>query len=365
MALLTPPGRGALAVVAVWGAEATRMVEGLFRARGGTPMGAWMPGRIGVGRWRGRGEGEEASVTAEEVLVVRTLRGWEVQCHGGTAAAAAIVDDLVRVGAESVAAMEWDRDERPTAAAEARTLLSQIDAPRGARILCRQLAGELDAELDRIAGLVRQGDIDTARRVAERLHRAARVGLRLASPWRVAVRGGVNVGKSSLVNALAGHARSLVSPLPGTTRDVIEAHLVVGGWSVVLVDTAGLRDADDTAAGATERAGIARGQAATRESDLVIDVVEAGDASSASDGLVVWSKADLHPETPVPDGIIPTSAVTGQGIATLAAAIVDRLVPEAGDPGLLDGAVPFLPRHVERIEELIRGDVIGRGRSGQ
>lgn len=335
------------------------MVEGLFLPRGGTPVGAWAPGRIGVGRWRGRGGGEEAGVTSEEVLVVRTTRGFEVQCHGGTAAAAAVVDDLVRLGAAAVAAGEWNGGDLPTVAAEARTLLSQIDAPRGARILCRQMAGHLDAELNLIAGLVGRGDVATARRRAERLHRAARVGLRLASPWRVAVRGGVNVGKSSLVNALAGHARSLVSPLPGTTRDVIEAHLVVDGWSLVVIDTAGLREANDTATGPTERAGIALGQAAMRESDLVIDVVEAGEASSPSDGLVVWSKADLHPDTPVPDAIIPTSAVTGQGIAALATAVVDRLVPEAAEPGLLDGAVPFLPRHLERIEEIIRGDLSG------
>lgn len=365
MTLLTPPGRGALSVVAMWGADATRLVEGLFLARGGTPVGAWAPGRIGVGRWRGRGDGEKAMVTAEEVLVVRTVRGWEVHCHGGTAAAAAVVDDLVRLGAESVAPVEWSGDDRPTVAADARALLSQIDAPRGARILCRQMAGELDAELDRIAGLVGRGDVAAARSLAERLHRAARVGLRLASPWRVAFRGGVNVGKSSLVNALAGHSRSLVSPLPGTTRDVIEAHLVVDGWSVVVIDTAGLREANDTATGVAERAGIARGQAATRESDLVIDVVEAGAASFPSDGLVVWSKADLHPDEPVPDGVIPTSAVTGQGIVGLASALVARLVPEAADPGLLDGAVPFLPWHLERIDELIRGDSSGGRRSGQ
>jgi len=331
------------------------MVGALFSPRGSVAVGDWEAGRIGVGRWRGLGSGA-GGVAAEEVLVVRASRGWEVHCHGGAAAAAAIVDDLVDLGAECRPAAAWDADGAPTVAAEAISLLADIDAPRPARILCRQLAGQLDGELAGIAALVAQGDGAAAAQRADRLRRAARVGLRLAEPWRVVVTGPVNVGKSSLVNALAGHARSLVSPLPGTTRDVIETQLVLAGWSVVLVDTAGLRDAGDPASGATERAGIARALAATGAADLVIRVDDTGAERLPHDGLDVLSKADALPLHPVPDGVLVTSSRSGAGLGALVAAVMAKLVPEADEPGLLEGAVPFLPRHLEALNRVMAGE---------
>jgi tRNA modification GTPase len=302
-------------------------------------------------------------VAAEEVLVVRASRGWAVHCHGGAAAAAAILDDLDHLGANCSPAAAWDAGGASTVAAEAIALLADIDAPRPARILCRQLAGQLDNELTGIAALVSQGDGVAAAQRADRLRRAARVGLRLAEPWRVVVTGPVNVGKSSLVNALAGHARSLVSPLPGTTRDVIETQLVLAGWKVVLVDTAGLRGAGDPASGATERAGIARAVAATGAADLIIRVDDTGTEPTLHDGLVVWSKADLQSlEQPVPDGVLVTSSRSGAGLGALVATVMAKLVPEADEPGLLDGAVPFLPRHVEALNRVMAGEPFDRGR---
>jgi len=334
------------------------MVAALFLPRGRSPVDAWEIGRIGVGRWRGHDSGP-GGLAAEDVIVVRVIGGWEVQCHGGNAAAAAVVEDLVRLGAGCVPSGAWHADGAPTTAAEALSLLANVDAPRGARILCRQLAGALDHELAGIAALVGQGEADRARRRADRLRRAARVGLRLAEPWRVVVSGRVNVGKSSLVNVLAGHARSLVSPRPGTTRDVIETAVVLDGWSVVLVDTAGLRDRDSEASGATERAGIARALAAAAAADLVVEVVEVGEPVATPAGLVVWSKADLWPGVVVPAGVIATSSRSGAGIVDLVAAVMAHLVPEAGEPGLLDGAVPFLPRHLELLDRLVGAEPAG------
>ena len=86
--------------------------------------------------------------------------------------------------------------------------LAAVGGPQAAKILCRQLAGALDAELLRLARLAAAGDEAAARTGAARLGRAARVGLRLTQPWRVVVAGRVNAGKSSLVNAIAGHARA-------------------------------------------------------------------------------------------------------------------------------------------------------------
>ena len=167
------------------------------------------------------------------------------------------------------------------------------------------------------------------------------------------VAGPVNAGKSSLVNALAGHARSIVTPQPGTTRDLVTTRVVLGGWEVELIDTAGERPPGE-AVSATERAGIALAADARARADLVLAVATVDDLPPRAAGpreLVVLTKADLGaaPAT-VPAGGVVTSAVTGLGIDELAAAIVAALVPEdADDPDLLAGPVPFTERQVEAI----------------
>ncbi len=236
---------------------------------------------------------------------------------------------------------------------EAYEAMSCVAGLRAARILGRQASGLLQVELARLQSLPR-----TERgQAVDRLLAASRVGLRLTDPWRVVLAGPVNAGKSSLANALAGYARSIVSPLPGTTRDVVTTRLVLGGFDVELFDTAGLR-APDAAASNTERAGIARAEAASRSADLVLRVV-AADApfpiglGLAASELVVVTKADLAPPGFSPPAASHlTSTVTGLGITELVDAIVARLVPElASDPTLLEGPVPFTERQVGLIRE--------------
>ena len=154
---------------------------------------------------------------------------------------------------------------------EAREALASVSGPKAARILCRQLAGVLADELERIDFLRQAGDAVAVVMATERLVLASRVGLRLVKPWRVVVSGPVNAGKSSLVNALAGFSRSIVSAEPGTTRDVLETRIVLDGWEIDLIDTAGLREPDEVAS-ATERAGIERALAAAVTADLVLQV---------------------------------------------------------------------------------------------
>lgn len=352
VALLTPSGRGALAVVGVAGADAAHMVDGVFAARGGRAVAGLMDGAIAFGRWGGAG--------GEEVVVVRHVaERLEVHCHGGLAAAAAIVASLVGRGARETGWREWlvdvEHDAGPVGV-EAREALPRAGGPKAARILCRQLAGVLDAEVTRIAGLVAAGEMDAARAAVERLLRASRVGLRLTRPWRVVVAGNVNAGKSSLVNAIAGHARTLVSPLPGTTRDLVETRIVLDGWEVDLIDTAGLREQP---AGTVEAEGIARAVATVATADLVLRVVPATEEqvppTVGPRELLVLSKADLAPPVRgAANGPIRTSAATGAGIDELARRIVAAVVPEeASVPDMLAGAVPFTPRQVEVVRGLV------------
>ena len=351
VALLTPPGRGALAVVGVAGSGALAAVARLFNPRGPVPLAERSDGAIVFGRWGDPGRGEDL------VVVRRSAERLEVHCHGGLAASEAVLASLEQSGAVRQSWQEWlAAGGTSTIEVEAREALALAGGPKAAQILCRQLAGALDAELTRIATLESSGDTSGAAAARDRLRRAARVGLRLVRPWRVVVAGDVNAGKSSLVNALAGHGRSIVSAEPGTTRDVLETRLVLEGWEIDLVDTAGLRgDPGDDPAGPTEAAGIARARDAAAAADLVVHVVDARDGGQAEacppSSMLVLSKCDLvSGDGDGPPGAIRTSAVTGFGIDVLAAAIMRKLVPEEHDElDLLFGAVPFTQRQVTAI----------------
>ena len=141
-----------------------------------------------------------------------------------------------------------------------------------------------------------------------------------------------NAGKSSLLNALLGYDRAIVTAVPGTTRDTIEERLRLGGLCLRLIDTAGIRDTEDE----VERLGVQRSRAALERAELVIAVVDGSRDYTAEDreilqaaeaakrGLVVLSKRDLtavteHIETRLP--VIPVSSVTGEGLDALEQAI--------------------------------------------
>ena len=372
IALLTPLGQGALAVVGVRGEESLRMVASLFVPRGRTPLENRPRGSVCVGHWQAPllAGAASAVVQGEELVVVRGTpadpEGLEIHCHGGSAASEAVLRSLESCGAVRQAWPDWLAEEEPLIAREARVALAHAGGPKAARSLCRQLAGHLEREVDRVGGLRAAGDRAAFEAGVDRLLRAARVGLRLIRPWRVVVTGAVNAGKSSLVNALAGYARSLVSPEPGTTRDLLETRLVLGGWEIDLVDAAGWRQESHLEGiGAVEREGIERAVNAAAAADLVLAVYpsaaqptsqlgEVGPLESGIETLEVVTKSDLAEGAwPAVGSSIVTSAHTGQGIEALAEAIIQRLVPEElADPELLEGPVPFTPRQVAQIATL-------------
>ena len=151
-----------------------------------------------------------------------------------------------------------------------------------------------------------------------------------------AIIGPPNVGKSSLMNVLADRDVSIVSATPGTTRDALEARVILGGVPVTLVDTAGLRQTEDS----IEVEGVRRSLARAAEADLVVEVVEAGSiqpSNGTADAarIVVANKADLGGNGPA--GALLVSALTGEGIDALHTLLSDRarsLTQEAGPPPL-------------------------------
>jgi tRNA modification GTPase len=129
---------------------------------------------------------------------------------------------------------------------------------------------------------------------------------------RVVVAGPPNVGKSSLINVIAGAERAIVTDIPGTTRDHIDVPLSLGGMPILLTDTAGLREATD----AVEAIGVSRAQALVEAADVLVWL---GSADSAPDHprlIQVHAKADLDRGEATP-GSVPVSSVTGQGLKTL------------------------------------------------
>lgn len=160
---------------------------------------------------------------------------------------------------------------------------------------------------------------------------------RLRDGVRVVIAGPPNGGKSTLLNALAGRDAAIASPVAGTTRDVIEVPLVVGGVPVILIDTAGLRDSDDL----VEAMGIARADAAITASDLLLWLGAASDAPAHDGIIVVTTKIDDDPHAQndgcdTLDGV-RVSGITGFGIAALLAIIAERaraLLPARGSVAL-------------------------------
>lgn len=130
---------------------------------------------------------------------------------------------------------------------------------------------------------------------------------------QVVVAGPPNVGKSSLLNAITGNDRAIVTDLPGTTRDHIEVPLALGGIPLVLTDTAGLRRSDEP----VERIGIERSRALIAASDVLLWLGEPGDVPPHPRPILVHARSDLPERSAAPAGSIPVSAVTGEGIAAL------------------------------------------------
>lgn len=140
---------------------------------------------------------------------------------------------------------------------------------------------------------------------------------RLRDGVRVAISGPPNAGKSTLINKLVDRDAAIVSPLAGTTRDLIEVPVALNGIPMVFIDTAGLRDVGDHS---IEALGIARAQAVVDSSDLVLWVGNTASTPDRAGVIPIRTKADLPGHSP--DSRLAVSAVTGLGMTALVAAIV-------------------------------------------
>lgn len=176
---------------------------------------------------------------------------------------------------------------------------------------------------------------------------------RLKEGVRIAIAGPPNAGKSSLLNALAGRDAAIVSAIPGTTRDLVEAPTAIGGTPFLLIDTAGLRESDDE----VETIGVARAEASVAAADIVLWLGDPRDAPARA--LLVHAKADLGPAAGPAD--VSVSATTGEGLGTLSRLLIQRstaLLPAEGDFALHERHWVALRTTYEALDEARTFDLL-------
>lgn len=309
-----------------------------------------------------------ASFTGEDVV--------ELHLHGGRAIAAALTEALLALGLRPAEPGEFSRRAfeagkldltqaeaiadlvAAETAAQRRQALAQMDGALarlydGWRERLLRCQAHLEAEIDFAEEDLPGGLAEGARRAVEALademagHLAdGRRGERLRDGLSIAILGAPNVGKSSLLNRIAGREAAIVSSLAGTTRDVIEIHLDLAGFPVVLADTAGLRDTAE----AIEEEGVRRARRRAETADLRLVLFDGADLpvlDQASLALVdgrtipVVNKADALREA-VPSEIegqrvMAVSAHSGEGVDALLAVLADRaaaLLETGGAPAM-------------------------------
>ena len=253
---------------------------------------AFANGRIDLTEAEGLAELLEAETESQRRAAMRNVEG------GLRRQVEAWREAVVMLSARAEAAIDYVGDEEETAADE------------------RGLAGEALALADELAAWLARPRTEV-----------------LKDGVRVVAAGPPNTGKSSLINALAGVDRAIVTSVAGTTRDVIEVPLAIGGIPFVLVDTAGLRPSDDE----VEQIGVKRAAAEAGRADILLWLGEPGDAPDHGRMFLVHARADLPERGKVPQGSIAVSSTLGTGLSQLVAMLRSEalaIIPAEDAPSL-------------------------------
>ena len=361
-AISTPNGRGGISVIRISGDDAVKIADSVFS--GGGKLADVKSHTVHYGFIKRGGE------TIDEVLVtvMRAPKTFtredvvEISAHGGTVTAKRVLDAVIAAGADLAEPGEFTK----RAFLNGRIDLSQaeavIDIINAENDLSRknavsQLEGSLSREIKEIraalvhlaaamqviidypdedlADVTADDILDTltvCKSRADALLATADSGALIRDGIRAAIAGKPNVGKSSLLNALARYDRAIVTDVAGTTRDTIEERVDLGGVPLVLIDTAGIRETDD----AVEKIGVERSKRSFEEADLVIvmldgsrgidnDDLEILEATGDTKRIILVNKNDLGRgkcaeelnEIAKDSAVIEISALTGDGIDTL------------------------------------------------
>ncbi len=406
-AIATPPGEGGIGIVKISGPQAIEILEQVFSPGGKQShekrAEAYAPRRLMWGHVRSPETGEivdEALVVAMPAPSSYTRQDVvEIQSHGGIVAVQKILQLVLQAGARLSEPGEMTMRAFVNGRldlAQAEAVLDIVQARTGAalRAASDQLAGNLSAQvrrtrtdlIDVLAYLEASidfvedeippqdivGPLQQAATQLERLLLSAEQGIIYRHGIRAAIVGRPNVGKSSLLNTLLRGERAIVTAVPGTTRDTLEETINIKGIPVILVDTAGIRQAE----GEVEQLGVARSRAALQRADLVLLVLDGSQALSQEDreiadltgdkpGLVLVNKNDLPAAgqeaaargVPTAGDILPhaphlkISALAGTGIDELENAIQELVL--GGRVIAADTPLVTNPRHQALLQQAL------------
>ncbi len=370
-AIATPPGEGGIAIVRLSGPQACKVADTFFSGS----IASFESHKAYLGTICSRSGDKIDQALA---IVFRTPRSFtgedvvEFHCHGGSYIARKVLERAIEEGARPARPGEFAlkafmNGKIDLSQAEAIQDLIGAKSEQALKAAEEQLEGKLSKKVQamqqslvHVAAILEawvdfpEEDLEFApfEEVIEQLeavHKEIELlistyeeGRRLREGIQVSLVGAPNVGKSSLMNALIGSDRSIVSPIAGTTRDVVHEDLKFSGINMRLVDTAGIRQTEES----IEEEGIRRSKKAIGQSDvilLVLDSTRPSDIEShalletlpKAKTVAIWNKSDLQFLDPLPDiGIdraVHLSALQNQGIDGLRSAIED-LIWEKGAP---------------------------------
>ena len=370
-AVSTPPGKGGVSLIRVSGEDAVSVASAIFRPMTGAPLTERESRRVVFGTIHHPTTGEvidtglavlfraPASFTGEDVA--------EISCHGGTAVTRATLAAVFAAGAAPAGPGDFTRrafvnGKMTLSEAQAIGLLIDADTESRRALASGAARGNVSRALDRIATSLTEvlsalyaaidypeedvGDegerqilttVQTAQSDIDALRRTYKTGVAIAEGIPTVIAGLPNSGKSSLYNALLGREEAIVTDIPGTTRDVLSASADIGGVTLLLSDTAGIREGSD----AVEMIGVQRAKDKLAGASLVLFVLDAGSPLTPDCTALFEEVCDLS----VPTVVILNKSDTG---CALSAEEIDSFTTRA------DYTISLSAKTGDGMEELRR-----------
>lgn len=375
-AIATAPGQGGIGVIRVSGAEVQRITKTLLSILPQPRFAKYVNFKDTDNEVIDQGIAlffsKPDSFTGEDVL--------ELQGHGGPVVLNQLLNRVIELGARPARAGEFSEraylnNKIDLAQAEAIADLIAAESEQSAKAAMHSLQGEFsitinllveeliqlrvhvesaldfpEEEIDFLADKVIEEKLSSIQQQVLKVEQGCKQGALLREGARVVITGKPNVGKSSLLNQLAGLESAIVSDVPGTTRDVLREHIQIEGIPLHIVDTAGLRDSSDE----VEQEGVRRAQKEIEQADIVLHMLDANTEelieNEKNNQLVIYNKVDLTDlKCHSKDRAVWISAKTGEGIDNLKQLLLQIIgaTPASQQEGLFSART----RHVDAIKQ--------------